>query len=127
MRDAGHILGSAIVELWLTDRGRVRKFVVSGDLGQPNRPIVRDPTFISEADVLLLESTYGNRDHRPLPETLDELVASLNRALDERQGVVLVPAFTVGRTQEFLYYLNSLSRERRIRGPRNHRGGKRHV
>jgi metallo-beta-lactamase family protein len=118
LRDAGHILGSAIVELWLTDRGRTRKVVVSGDLGQPSRPIVRDPTFISEADVLLLESTYGNRDHRPLPETLDELVASLKRALDERQGVVLVPAFAVGRTQEFLYYLNSLSREGRIRGPR---------
>lgn len=117
LQDAGHILGSAIVELWLTERGRTRKVVVSGDLGQPGRPIVRDPTFISDADVLLLESTYGDRDHKPLPETLDELVASLNRALDERRGVVLVPAFAVGRTQEFLYYLNQLSRESRITGP----------
>lgn len=114
LRDAGHILGSAIVELWLTEAGRTRKVVVSGDLGQPGRPIVRDPTIIDEADVLLLESTYGNRDHKPLDATLDELVASLHRALVERRGMVLVPAFAVGRTQEFLYYLNQLTRERRL-------------
>jgi metallo-beta-lactamase family protein len=117
LRDAGHILGSATVELWLTERGRSCKAVVSGDLGQPGRPIVRDPTVITDADVLLLESTYGNRDHRPLSQTLDELVSVLKRALEDRRGVVLVPAFAVGRTQEFLYYLNRLSREGRIRGP----------
>lgn len=116
LRDAGHILGSAIVELWLSERGRTRKIVVSGDLGQPGRPIVRDPTPIQDADVLLLESTYGNRDHKSLARTLDELVATLNDALDEHRGVVLVPAFAVGRTQELLYYLNQLSREGRIRG-----------
>jgi metallo-beta-lactamase family protein len=116
LRDAGHILGSAIVELWLSEPGRTRKVVVSGDLGQPGRPIVRDPTFVTAADVLLLESTYGNRDHKALAETLDELVAVLDRALGSG-GIVLVPAFAVGRTQEFLYYLNRLSREGRIRGP----------
>jgi metallo-beta-lactamase family protein len=116
LRDAGHILGSAIVELWLEEAARTCKVVVSGDLGQPGRPIVRDPTFITEADVLLLDSTYGNRDHRPLPQTLDELVQILQRALGERRGVVLVPAFAVGRTQEFLYYLNGLCREGRING-----------
>lgn len=73
LRDAGHILGSAIVELWLTEKGRARKVVVSGDLGQRGRPIVRDPTWITDAEVLLLESTYGDRDHKPLPETLDGL------------------------------------------------------
>ncbi|HEY7377963.1 MAG TPA: MBL fold metallo-hydrolase [Steroidobacteraceae bacterium] len=117
LRDAGHILGSAIVELWLEEAARTRKVVVSGDLGQPGRPIVRDPSFIAEADVLLLESTYGNRDHKPLAQTLDELVQILEHALGERRGVVVVPAFAVGRTQEFLYYLNQLSREGRIRGP----------
>lgn len=114
LHDAGHIIGSAIVELDLSEPGRTRKVVVSGDLGQPGRPIVRDPALIAQADVLLLESTYGNRDHRPLSQTLDELVAALERALGQRQGVVLVPAFAVGRTQEFLYYLNRLNREGRV-------------
>jgi metallo-beta-lactamase family protein len=116
LRDAGHILGSASIELWLTERGRTRKIVISGDVGQPGRPIVRDPTPIREADVVLLDSTYGNRDHRSLGQTLDELVEILNDALADGQGVVLVPAFAVGRTQEFLYYLNQLSRAGRIRG-----------
>ena len=113
--DAGHILGSAIVELWLSGGGQERKVVVSGDLGQPGRPIVRDPTPVAEADVLLIESTYGNRDHKPLAATLDELVEALDHALNERRGMVLVPAFALGRTQEFLYYLNELSRAGRLR------------
>jgi metallo-beta-lactamase family protein len=113
--DAGHILGSAIVELWLGAGGGQRKIVVTGDLGQPGRPIVRDPAVVAEADVLLLESTYGNRDHRPLGETLDELVTILDHALNERRGMVIVPAFALGRTQEFLYYLNQLSRAGRVR------------
>ncbi|HEY4644742.1 MAG TPA: MBL fold metallo-hydrolase, partial [Steroidobacteraceae bacterium] len=116
LRDAGHILGSAIVELFLDERGRQRKVVISGDLGQPGRAIVRDPTLITEADVLLLESTYGNRDHKPLTDSLDELVTTLDRTLRNEGGVVLVPAFAVGRTQELLYYLNRLSREKRLSG-----------
>jgi metallo-beta-lactamase family protein len=118
LRDAGHILGSAIVEAWLTGNGRTCKVVVSGDLGQPGRPILRDPATIDSADVLLLESTYGNRDHRPLQATLDELVAAIDEALSERNGVVLVPAFAVGRTQEFLFFLAQLVREGRL-GPLN--------
>jgi metallo-beta-lactamase family protein len=117
LRDAGHILGSAIVELWLTENGRSRKVVVSGDLGQPDRPIIRDPARITEADLLLLESTYGDRNHKPLSETIDELIATLDRAFATKRGVVLVPAFAVGRTQEFLYYLNWLAREHRLRVP----------
>jgi metallo-beta-lactamase family protein len=101
-RDAGHILGSAIIETWLTEADRTCKVVVSGDLGEPGRPILCDPAIVREADVLLLESTYGNRDHRPLQATLDELVTSLEDGLRERKGVVLVPAFAVGRTQELL-------------------------
>jgi metallo-beta-lactamase family protein len=115
LRDAGHILGSAFAELWLSEAGHTRKVVVSGDLGQPGRPIVRDPAVIAEADVLLLESTYGNRNHKPLKETLDELVGILNSALLERRGMVIVPAFALGRTQEFLYYLNQLSRQGLVR------------
>jgi metallo-beta-lactamase family protein len=112
--EAGHILGSAIVTLTVSDQGHRTRVVCSGDLGQPGRPIVRDPAVVTDADVLLLESTYGNRNHRSLGETLDELVAALRRALDERHGIVLVPAFAVGRTQEFLYYLRQLRREGRI-------------
>jgi metallo-beta-lactamase family protein len=114
LRDAGHILGSASIELWLDDGVNRRKVVVSGDLGQPGRPIVRDPTPIAAADVLLLESTYGNRDHRPYDDTIDELVETLERALYKRKGMVLVPAFAVGRTQEFLYVLNQLARAGRL-------------
>ena len=115
LQDAGHILGSAFIELWITESGRTVKIVVSGDLGSPGRPIVRDPASVDEADVLLLESTYGNRDHRPIGATLDELVDILNHALLERRGMVIVPAFALGRTQEFLYYLNQLSRAGRVR------------
>jgi metallo-beta-lactamase family protein len=113
--DAGHILGSASAELWLDVDGREVKVVVSGDLGQPGRPIVRDPTPILEADLLLCESTYGNRDHRSMPDTLDELVATVNHTLHEKKGNVLVPAFAVGRTQELLYWFSELSRQGRLR------------
>jgi metallo-beta-lactamase family protein len=113
-RDAGHILGSAIVELWLEHGGRRRKVVVSGDLGQPGRPILRDPTAIADADVLLCESTYGNRDHKPLGPTVDELVEVVNRTLNEKKGNVLVPAFAVGRTQELLYWFERLSADGRL-------------
>jgi metallo-beta-lactamase family protein len=114
LRDAGHILGSAIAELWLSAGGRTLKVVASGDLGQPGRPILRDPTPIDEADVLLVESTYGNRDHKPLGPTLDELVATVERTLREKKGNVLVPAFAVGRTQELLYWFEQLSSDGRL-------------
>ncbi len=113
-RDAGHILGSAIIEVWLSDGAEQRKLVFSGDLGQPGRPILRDPTVIEEADVLLVESTYGNRAHRNLAATLDELVGAVNNTLDEKHGNVIVPAFAVGRTQELIYHFTRLSRERRL-------------
>ncbi len=114
LRDAGHILGSAIVELELSEPGVRRKLVVSGDLGQPGRPILRDPARIAAADVLLVESTYGDRDHKPLGPTIDELVAAVNRTLHEKRGNVLVPAFAVGRTQELLYWFERLVLENRL-------------
>ncbi len=110
LRDAGHILGSAIVELFAGGR----KLVFSGDLGQPGRPIVGEPTPIEEADTLLVESTYGNRDHKSLAQTLDELAFALNDTLASRKGNVVIPSFAVGRTQELLFYIAQLQRERRL-------------
>lgn len=113
-RDAGHILGSAIIEVWLGSGGARRKFVFSGDLGQPGHPVVRDPAPILETDVLLVESTYGNRLHRSMPDTLDELVHALNDTLQRKGGNVIVPAFTIGRTQDLLFLLVDLYRQGRI-------------
>ena len=113
-RDAGHILGSAIVELWLEGPAGTRKVVCSGDLGQPGRPIVRDPTAVDEADVLLVESTYGNRDHKTLESSIEELHEVLEETLVRRRGNVVVPAFALGRTQELLYVLIQLQRAGRL-------------
>lgn len=113
-RDAGHILGSAILELWITEGDRTRKLVFSGDLGQPGRPIVRDPTPIEQADVLVVESTYGDRLHRPLGETIDELVVVIEDTLRRRQGNIIIPAFALGRTQEMLFLLADLRRQGRL-------------
>lgn len=111
-RDAGHILGSAIVEVWVTEHGQTTKLVFSGDLGQPGRPIVRDPTPIEEADILIIESTYGNRMHKDFKATEDELIDIVESTL--QRGNVIVPAFAVGRTQEVIYHLHRLSREGRL-------------
>ncbi|MGV8921836.1 MAG: MBL fold metallo-hydrolase RNA specificity domain-containing protein [Thermomonas sp.] len=99
LRDAGHILGSAIVELW----GDGRKLVFSGDLGLHGTPILRDPTAVQEADLVLMESTYGDRNHRDRAETIVELGDILESAWRDG-GNVLIPAFAVGRTQELLYW-----------------------
>jgi metallo-beta-lactamase family protein len=109
-RNAGHILGSAMLELWL---GKI-KIVFSGDVGQPGHPIVEDPATIDEADALFVESTYGNRDHKALAETLDEFAQALNETLNARKGNVVVPAFAVGRTQDLLYFISELGRQGRI-------------
>ncbi|HEX8873220.1 MAG TPA: MBL fold metallo-hydrolase [Nitrosospira sp.] len=112
-RDAGHILGSAIIEVWL--EGDIqRKLVFSGDLGQPGHPVVRDPTPIRQADVLLMESTYGNRLHRTMSDTLEELVHAINDTLVRKKGNIIVPAFTIGRTQDLLFLLIDLHRQGRI-------------
>lgn len=115
-RDAGHILGSAIVELWVEASGRTKKLVFSGDLGQPGRPIVRDPERIEDADIVFIESTYGDRTHKKLEDTLEQLAAVVRRTLYEKQGNVIVPAFAVGRTQEVIYYLFDLKRQGRLDG-----------
>ena len=113
-RDAGHILGSAIIEVWIKSAKDRKKLVFSGDLGQPGHPIVRDPTPIQQADVLLVESTYGNRLHRSMPDTLAELVHAINDTLQRKGGNVIVPAFTVGRTQDLLFLLVDLYRQGKL-------------
>ena len=99
LRDAGHILGSAIVELWADGK----KLVFSGDLGLDGTPILRDPTPVREADLVLMESTYGDRNHRDRAGTIVELGDILEAAWRDG-GNVLIPAFAVGRTQELLYW-----------------------
>ena len=106
-RDAGHILGSSIVELFITEKGQLRKLVFSGDLGNSCGALLRDPDIITEADILLLESTYGDRNHRPLEETLIELENIIEESF-ENGGNILIPSFAVGRTQELIYRLGEL-------------------
>lgn len=113
-RDAGHILGSAIVELSVPSGGRQRRLVFSGDLGNPSSVLMEAPQRVEGADVVLMESTYGDRDHRPLQETIDEFAQVLEDAY-EAGGNVLIPAFAVGRTQEVLYHLSMLHHTGRLR------------
>ena len=113
LHDAGHILGSAIVELRIADGDRTRTIVFSGDLGRDESPILRDPTPIAHADAVVVESTYGNREHAPHDEAIDELVAAIREVADD-EGVLLVPAFAIGRTQEVVWVLDHLVREGRI-------------
>ncbi len=113
-REAGHILGSAIIELDLEAGSKISRLVFTGDLGQPMRPVVRDPARIAHADLLVIESTYGNRAHRPMALTEDELVGILEETLERRRGNVIIPAFAVGRTQEVIFVLARLVRQGRV-------------
>ncbi|MFH1546908.1 MAG: MBL fold metallo-hydrolase [bacterium] len=106
MRDAGHILGSAIMELWVnSETGQLRKFVFSGDLGQPGQRMVVDPDLVREADYVVVESTYGNRMHKSKDETMVEFIAIIKEAQRDK-GNILIPSFAVERSQEILYELN---------------------
>jgi metallo-beta-lactamase family protein len=111
--DAGHILGSAIIELRLADGDATTTVVFSGDLGRSDTPIVADPTPISHADYVLVESTYGNREHAPHEQAIEELVTTINEVAGSR-GVLLVPSFAIGRTQELVWVLDELLRDGRI-------------
>lgn len=111
--DAGHILGSASILLRLQDAGQTRSILLSGDIGSPGRPILRDPTPAPPADFVVMESTYGDRDHRPLPDSVDELYEAVNSTL-KRGGNVIIPTFALERAQEVLYYLHQGMRQQRI-------------
>ncbi len=104
-QDAGHILGSAIVELWITESEGTMKLVFSGDLGMPDKPIIRDPSYIESADYLLMESTYGNTVHESQTEAFTRLMQIITETA-HKNGTVVIPSFSVGRTQELIYEMN---------------------
>ena len=105
-RDAGHILGSSIIELWIKEEeGKETKLVFSGDLGRRDRPILRDPSIIDEADYLIVESTYGNKLHQPSEDDAKELISIINTTA-KRGGNVVIPSFAVERAQDIIYELN---------------------
>ena len=103
-RDAGHILGSSIIEIWIEENGDTVKIVFSGDLGMKGKPLIRDPEIIEEADYLILESTYGNENHKSIENRIKRLTDIINKTV-LRGGTVLIPSFAVGRTQELIYEL----------------------
>ncbi len=103
--DAGHILGSSIIEMWFREENETIKLVYSGDLGMGERPILRDPTVIESADYVIMESTYGNRVHDNIEKRSEELIDVILKTA-RRGGTVVIPSFAVGRTQEIIYELN---------------------
>jgi len=105
-RDAGHILGSSIIELWIKEgEGKEIKLVFSGDLGRRDRPILKDPYLVDEADYLIVESTYGNKLHHPSEDDTKELISIINTTV-KRGGNVVIPSFAVERAQDIIYELN---------------------
>jgi len=111
--DAGHILGSAIIEMKIKDQGEWRHLVFTGDLGRRNLPLLRDPETIEGCEVLISESTYGNRVHEKSSDLKEELYQIIDEAY-RVEGRVIIPAFSLGRTQQIIYYLNELYNEKRL-------------
>lgn len=109
--DAGHLLGSSSIEMWVKEKGEEVKIVFSGDIGHSGKPLIKDPKFIDEADYVVMESTYGVRNHAASPDYAGELAAVIDRTF-ARGGNVVIPAFSVGRTQEMLYFLRKIKTER---------------
>jgi metallo-beta-lactamase family protein len=105
--DAGHLLGSAFVEMWLTEGGITKKVVFSGDIGNLGQPIIRDPQYIKEADIALMESTYGDRNHEVPADYTEDLAKIIEKTLGEG-GNVIIPSFAIGRTQELLYFFREM-------------------
>ncbi|HPU28843.1 MAG TPA: MBL fold metallo-hydrolase [Syntrophorhabdaceae bacterium] len=112
--DAGHILGSAILEIFFNEDNKEKKIVFSGDIGKSNNPIIKDPTHIEQADYVIVESTYGNRLHKGMEESIEELAEAIDKTF-KRGGNVLIPAFAVGRTQDIIYILKKFIREGRFK------------
>lgn len=116
MTDVGHLLGSAAIEVWLTERGETRKITFSGDIGNLDQPILRDPQFVKDTQYLVLESTYGDRLHST--ERVDYVPALARRIQNtlDRGGNVIIPAFAVGRTQEMLYFIREIKEKGLVKG-----------
>lgn len=114
--DIGHLLGSACIELWLTEGNIQKKIVFSGDVGNNNQAIIRDPQFVEETDYLVIESTYGNRTHaKERKDVVAELAGFIQKAFD-RGGNVIIPSFAVGRTQEMLYAIREIKQKGLVKG-----------
>ena len=114
--DVGHLLGSAAIEVWLTEDGQTRKITFSGDVGNREQPILKDPQTVSETDYLVVESTYGDRLHQGTrPDYVPSLAAVIQRTLD-RGGNVIIPSFAVGRTQEILFFLREIKEKGLVKG-----------
>lgn len=111
--NAGHILGASTVIAEIGQKGSTRRLVVSGDLGNPCSPLMKDPERVSEADLVLMESTYGDRDHKDLGATLEEFEALLREA-DEKGGNIIIPSFAVGRAQDLIYWLGRFYRDGKL-------------
>ena len=113
--DAGHLLGSASIELWLKEDDIERKIVFSGDIGNKDQPLIKNPTYLQSADYVVMESTYGDRSHGPRASYEDELARVIQRTFD-RGGNVVIPSFAVGRTQEMLYFIRKIKADHMIQG-----------
>lgn len=114
--DIGHLLGSSAIEVWLKEEGREKKVVFSGDVGNLNQPIIKNPAPVKSADYLVIESTYGDRLHsKEKPDFAGILAACIQRAFD-RGGNVVIPAFAVGRTQEMLYFIREIKARGLVKG-----------
>lgn len=108
--DAGHLLGSSSIEIWITEDEVEKKFVFSGDIGNPKQPLIRDPQYIKEADYVIMESTYGDRNHDDDEGYINALAQVIQETLD-RGGNLVIPSFAVGRTQEVLYFIRKIKED----------------
>ncbi|MCI8416097.1 MAG: MBL fold metallo-hydrolase [Lachnospiraceae bacterium] len=113
--DVGHLLGSACIELWLEEGDQKKKLVFSGDIGNLDQPILKDPKRIAQADYVIMESTYGDRSHGVKPDYVEALTEILQSTFD-KGGNVVIPSFAVGRTQEMLFFLRQIKMENRVKG-----------
>ena len=116
--DAGHLLGSASIEVWLSEDGQEKKIVFSGDIGNLNQPLIKDPTYLRNADYVVMESTYGNRKHE-VPEDYESALAQVIQRTFDRGGNVVIPSFAVGRTQEMLYFIRKIKEDQMVQGHGN--------
>ena len=116
--DVGHLLGSSSIEIWVTENGSTTKLVFSGDIGNTNQPLIKDPAYITDADYVVMEPTYGDRLHGPKPDYVAELSKILQRTFD-RGGNVVIPSFAVGRTQELLYFIREIKEKGLVTGHGN--------
>lgn len=114
--DVGHLLGSSAIEVWVTEEGKETKIVFSGDVGNVDQPLIKDPKTIDSADYVLIESTYGDRSHGVVkPDYVKSLAEVIQKTFD-RGGNVIIPSFAVGRTQEMLYFLRQIKEEKLVVG-----------